>query len=205
MAQSLKNIPRAHVLGPAIGVLFMAFFGTMWAYVGIMGIQELESSWLLIVSITLGIVLSIGGCFLIFKSRKLPNHIPNIEAGYRKNIRSWFNVIFIAEGLAIMVAILVCNITDQTNLIPLLIAVIVGIHFFPLAYLFKMRIYYVTGILLCFLSFITWFIVPSNITIMEYQMSTHMSVVGFGSALILWGTGLVIWVMGKKLLEPQIE
>src|SRR5690625_3135669 len=111
MAQSLKNIPRAHVLGPAIGVLFMAFFGTMWAYVGIMGIQELESSWLLIVSITLGIVLSIGGCFLVFKSRKLPNHIPNIEAGYRKNIRSWFNVIFIAEGLAIMVAILVCNIT----------------------------------------------------------------------------------------------
>src|SRR5699024_1359442 len=139
------------VRGTAVGVLFMAFFGTMWAYVGIMGLHGWGNPWVLVASLIVGIALFIGGCLLIFASRELTNQAPDVDGRYRKNIGIWFNIIFVAEGLAIVIAIAVCNRTGHTELIPLVIAMIVGIHFLPLAYLFQVKIYYFTGVLLCIL------------------------------------------------------
>jgi len=42
--------------------------------------------------------------------------------------------------------------------------------------------------------------VPAKITLGGHQINAFMSVVGFGSALILWGTGRAIWLMGRRLL-----
>src|SRR5699024_10779879 len=151
MAQTIKMISRADVRGTAVGVLFMAFFGTMWAYAGIMGLQGSGSPWLLVASLIIGTLLFIGACQLIFASREIPNQVPNADARYNKNIGICFNIIFIAEVLIIVISIAVCNIIGYTELIPLVIAIIVGIHFLPLAYLFQVRIYYFTGALLCLL------------------------------------------------------
>lgn len=200
MAQTLKTISKADVRGTAVGVLFMAFFGTMWAYVGIMGLHGWGNPWVLVASLTAGIALFIGGCLLIFASRKLPNQAPHVDGRYRKNIGIWFNIIFVAEGLAIVIAIAVCNRTGHTELIPLVIAMIVGIHFLPLAYLFQVKIYYFTGVLLCILPVITWLFFPLNVTLMKHPINAYMFIVGFGSALILWGTSLRIWLMGKRLV-----
>lgn len=46
----------------------------------------------------------------------------------------------------------------------------------------------------------TWLFVPGTVTLGGHQINAFMSVVGFGSALILWGTGLAIWLMGRRLL-----
>ncbi|MFA1820937.1 hypothetical protein ACDX78_12255 [Virgibacillus oceani] len=201
MAQSLNSISRADIRGTAVGVLFMAFFGTMWAYAGIIGLQGWGSPWVLIASLAIGIALFASGCLLIFASRELPNQVPYAAGKRGKNIGGWFNTIFLAEGFAIVIAIVVCNAAGQTELIPLVIALIVGIHFFPLAYLFQVRIYYYTGTLLCLLPVITWIIVPYNVTLMEQRVNAYMSVVGFGSSSILWGTSLVIYLMGRKLIR----
>jgi hypothetical protein len=37
MAHTSKEIPRAAVRGIASGILFMAFFGTLWATIGLGG------------------------------------------------------------------------------------------------------------------------------------------------------------------------
>ncbi|WP_449355448.1 hypothetical protein ACUL41_05325 [Virgibacillus natechei] len=193
-----QTFSRANVRGPAVGVLLMTFFGTMWAYVEIMGLQGWGGPWLLVGSLTVGITLFIGGCLLLFASRKLPNRVPDGRHG--KNIGLWFNIVFAAEGLAIVIAIAVCNTIGHTELIPLVIAMIVGIHFLPLAYLFQVRVYYFTGVLLCLVVVITWLFVPFNVILQEHQINAYMFVVGFGSALILWGTSLVIWLMGRRLI-----
>lgn len=201
MAQTFIKTYKAEVRGTAVGVLFMAFFGTMWAYLGIMGLQGWGSPWLLIAALTIGIVLVIGGSLLIFASRVLPNKSPNVDEGPRKNIGIWFNIIFAAEGVAIVIAIAVCNAMSHAELIPPVIAMIVGIHFLPLANLFQVKTYYVTGILLSILPIITILFVPLNLPLNDHQINAYMSVVGFGSALILWGTSLVIWLMGKRLID----
>ncbi|WP_188456913.1 hypothetical protein [Virgibacillus oceani] len=200
MAQTLKTVSRSDVRGTAAGVLFMAFFGTMWAYTGIIGLQGWGDPWLFVASLIVGVALLIGGCLLIYASRDLPNQVPHGDGRRGKKIGFWFNIVFAAEGLAIVVTIAVCNIIGHTEFIPPVIAIIVGVHFLPLANLFQVRIYYLTGVLLCVLPIMTILFVPLNFTLQEHQINAYMFVVGFGSALILWGTSLAIWLMGKRLI-----
>ncbi|WP_245645132.1 DUF7010 family protein [Peribacillus loiseleuriae] len=186
--------------GTASGVFFMAFFGTLWAYTGIMGLQGWGVPLLLVAAVTIGIALFIGGVSLIRASRELTNQVSKTDLRRGKRTRFWFNIIFAAEGLAIAITIVVCNATCHSELIPPVIAIIVGVHFLPLAPLFQVRLYYFTGALLCLLAIITLLVVPAKVTLGEHQINAFMSVVGFGSALILWGTGLAIWLMGRRLL-----
>ncbi|PFK43198.1 hypothetical protein COI93_10240 [Bacillus cereus] len=200
MTQTSKTIPGAAVRGTASGVFFMAFFGTLWAYTGIMGLQGWGVPLLLVTAIAIGIALFVGGVSLIRASRQLTNQVSKTDLRRGKRTRFWFNIIFAAEGLAIAITIAVCNATRHTELIPLVIAIIVGAHFIPLAPLFQVRLYYFTGALLCLLAIITLLFVPAKVTLGGHQINAFMSVVGFGSALILWGTGLAIWLMGRRLL-----
>lgn len=200
MTQTSRAIPGAAVRGTASGVFFMAFFGTLWAYTGIMGLHGWGVPLLLVTAVAIGIALFIGGFSLIRASRELTNQVSKTDLRYGKRTSFWFNIIFAAEGLAIAITIAVCNATRHPELIPVVIALIVGVHFFPLAPLFQVRLYYFTGTLFCLLAIMTWLCVPTKVTLGEHQINTFMSVVGFGSALILWGTGLAIWLMGRRLL-----
>ncbi|MEH7009730.1 hypothetical protein V7087_02775 [Neobacillus niacini] len=200
MTQTSRTIPRSAVRGTASGVFFMAFFGTLWAYTGIMGLQGWGVPLLLVATVTIGIALFIGGVSLIRASRELTKQVSKTDLRRGKRTKFWFNIIFAAEGLAIAITIAVCNATRHTELIPVLIAIIVGVHFIPLAPLFQVRLYYFTGALLCLLAIITLLFVPAKVTLGEHQINAFMSVVGFGSALILWGTGLAIWLLGRRLL-----
>lgn len=202
--QTSRTFPSSAVRETASGVYFMAFFGTLWAYTGIMGLQGLRVPLLLVIAVAIGLALFIGGVSLTRASREKTNQVLNTDFRSRKRTRFWFNIIFAAEGLAIAITIAVCNATRNSDLIPVIIAIIVGVHFLPLAPLFKVRLYYITGALLCLLAIITWLFVPAKITLADNQINAFMSVVGFGSALILWGTGLGIWLMGRKSLGiPQ--
>ncbi|WP_342598253.1 hypothetical protein MHB48_11735 [Psychrobacillus sp. FSL H8-0483] len=201
MTQTSKTIPGAAVRGTASGVFFMAFFGTLWAYTGIMGLQGWGVPLLLVTAVAIGIALFIGGISLIRASRELTNQVSKTDLRRGKRTRFWFNIIFAAEGLAIAITIAVSNATGHSELIPVVIAIIVGVHFLPLALLFQVRLYYFTGALLCLLAIITLLFVPAKVTLGGHQINAFMSVVGFGSALILWGTGLAIWLMGRKLLS----
>ncbi|WP_051251225.1 DUF7010 family protein [Paenibacillus harenae] len=201
MEQKLTGVPGAAVRGTASGVFFMAVFGTLWAYTGIMGLQGWGLPLLLIAAVAIGAALVFGGVYLIRSSRALPVQSAEADPRFGNRTRFRFNVIFAAEGIAIAIAIAICNAVRHTELIPLIIAIIVGVHFFPLAPLFKVGLYHVTGALLCLLSIVTWVFVPEKVLLEGHEILTYMTVVGLGSALILWATGLSIWLMGKKLLN----
>lgn len=201
VSHTSNSIPRAAVVGTASGVYFMAIFGTLWAYTGIMGLQGWGLPLLLVIAIVMGASLFIGGLSLIMVSRKLTNQAPARDARLGKRIRLWFNLIFAAEGVAIAIAIAICNATGHSELIPLIIAIIVGVHFFPLAPLFQINLYYWTGALLSLLAIGTWLFVPAEFTLGEHQINAYMSITGIGSALILWATGLSVWRIGRKLVS----
>jgi len=202
VTQSLKTITASALRGTASGVIFMAVFGTLWAYTGIMGLEGLGGPLLLLTAVAIGIALISGGVSLIRAARVLPNQVSNEDLRGEKRRMVWFNVIFAAEGLAIAITIAINNVTRHTELIPVIIAIIVGVHFLPLASLFHVKLYYVTGALLCLLAISTWLFLPEKISLGEHQINTFMAVIGFGSALILWGTSLAIWLMGRSLKYP---
>ena len=200
MTQTSRTIPGAAIRGTASGMFFMAFFGTLWAYTGILGLQGWGAPLLLVTAVSIGIALFIGGVSLIRATRELTNQVSKTALRNGKRTRFWFNIIFATEGLAIAITVAVSNATRHPELIPVIIAIIVGVHFLPLATLFQVRLYYFTGILLCLLAINTWLFVPAKVTLGGHQINAFMSVVGFGSALILWGTSLAIWLMGRRLL-----
>lgn len=200
MTQAANSVPGAAVRGTASGVLFMSFFGTLWAYTGTMGLQGWGTSLFLAAALVIGGTLFLSGVSLIRSSRKLPVQAITGDARTGKRMRFWFNINFAAEGIAIFIAIAVCNAIGHSELIPILIAIIVGIHFFPLASLFRVKFYYFTGAFLCLLALITWLFVPESITVGGHPIDAYLSIVGFGSSIVLWGTGLAIWLIGRRLL-----
>ncbi|OXS76062.1 hypothetical protein B1B04_03440 [Lysinibacillus sp. KCTC 33748] len=199
MSQTI--IPRAAVRGTASGVIFMAFFGTLWAGIGIRGLHGWGFLWLLILSLLIGVVLLVGGIVLIMKSKRLSNEMMGEDSHRWKRKNLWFGIIFGLEGVLIATAAVICQSTNHLDLFVPIMALIVGAHFFPLAYLFQVNLYYISGSLLCLLSAITLFTLPVRVTWGNYQIMVLWTSVGFSSALILWGTGVVVWITGHRLLN----
>ncbi|MBB3125545.1 putative membrane protein [Paenibacillus rhizosphaerae] len=200
MKKPSSTIHSSAIRGTASGVFFMALFGTLWAYTGIMGLQELAAPLWLAAAVAVGIVLFIGGASLIRASRKIKDQSEVTDARPGKRIAIRFNIIFAAEGAAIAIAVAVCNAAGRTALIPIVTALIVGIHFFPLASLFRVKFYHLTGALLCMLALAALLFLPVEARLGAAHINAYMSVVGLGSALILWGTGTAIWFRGRRLL-----
>jgi hypothetical protein len=47
---------------------------------------------------------------------------------------------------------------------------------------------------------ITLLAVPESVKLGGQQITAQWVVLGFGAALILWGVGLGLWLLGKRLL-----
>lgn len=199
MSQSI--IPRAAVRGTAAGVIFMAFFGTLWAGIGIRGLQGWGFLWLLILSLLIGVLLLFGGSVLIVNSKRLSNEMGEGDSRRWKRKNMWFGIIFGLEGVLIAADAAICGSTNHLDLFVSVMAIIVGAHFFPLAHLFQVKIYYFSGSLLCLLSVITLLTLPVRVTWENHQIMVWWTSVGFGSALILWGTGVAVWLTGHRLLS----
>jgi len=196
----LVKLPKAAVFGAANGVMFMTFFGMLWASIGIIGSHELGAPWLLVLSGIVTLILLIGAISLFGKARNMNNAVTPNEREHWKKINRKFGLIFGLEGLAIFIASIICNIMNHFEVFFPIMAIIVGIHFFPLAQLFRENFYYGTGVVLCILGIITFFL-PMNATLGNVSLIATSTFIGFGSALTLWVTGLRIWITILKQLK----
>ncbi len=200
MNQTSTTIPGDAVRGVASGVFFMAFFGTLWAGVGIVGLQGWGWLWLSLVAVLIGIGLLSAGISLRRASQRLPKQVAEETALRWKGKRIWFRIIFATEGLSIWIVSGIFGAINRNDLIFPIMALIVGIHFFPLAALFQIKAYYLVGTLLCLLAIITLLVVPESVRLGDQQITFQSVVLGFGAALILWVVGLGLWLLGKRWL-----
>lgn len=193
------NIQKEKVRGTAIGVLFLAIFGTGWSILGINGFSGLwQGDLFVVVTIIFSGLLALSS--LLFRTyRKIPSASILVENGIEKNTRTRFRLVFLAEIILILIGIIVCRKVHHENLIPYITLFIVGVHFLPLAALFKLKIYRLTGLSLCIFAIISLFFLPENVTVEENLINLRFVVAGFGSAVTLWGTSVAVFIYGKKL------
>ncbi|MEH7339981.1 DUF7010 family protein [Priestia megaterium] len=195
------TIPRAAVRGTAAGVIFMAFFGTLWAGIGIRGMQGWAFFVLIILSLLIGVILFIGAIVLIKKSSLLSNEVIKKDKEHWRKKNIWFGIIFSLEGLLIAITSFICTSTNHLDLFVPVMALIVGAHFFPLASLFQVPTYYITGTLLCLLATLVMLTFPVKTIINDHHIMVWWVSLGLGSALILWGTGVIVCFRGFRLIS----
>jgi Family of unknown function (DUF7010) len=187
---------RPEAGGIASGVFFMALFGALW---GLMSAGYLSggvqiAAFVLVGVVTLGLVAA--GTAILRHAKSLPDSPSPGEAAQDNHISTYFGIIFGVEfGLIAVVAIWLSRI-QAAAFIPPAIALIVGIHFFPLARLFRVPGYWITGALLCALALAALVGLLLGLPL-DGTSPDHWSLfVGMGATLVLWITGGYIAWMG---------
>jgi hypothetical protein len=189
--------------GIARSVLFLVFFGALWASIGINGLNKLEEPWLAIVAMFIGLALLIAGVSLSRASRRSSTQAPTTNTQEVQHRNKWFRIVFATELIAIMIAYVICSAVNRFDLFFPVMMLIVGVHFFPMASLFRIWRYHVTGILLCILAVITLLAVPEQLRLSGMQIKVWWVILGLGGAFILWGVGFANWLQGKRLLAQR--
>jgi hypothetical protein len=156
------------------GVIVLTLFGLAWWLVGASAAHGTAKS----VLITLGPVAAAG--ILAAGWRRAPRSSAGPAWG---EVRRRFNLINATQWVAIIVAIGAADIAGVPSWIPALIAIIVGIHFLPLATLFDLPAYRVTAGLLIAIG-----AAGLTLGIADATPATLQSVVGLSAGLTLWGT-----------------
>ena len=97
----------------------------------------------------------------------------------------WFGIIFGAEGLLIWLCVMLLQHLGLSVWIPIAVALIVGVHFLPLAHVFEVPLYYWTGALST-LGVIACLLIP--------DMDKRVLSAALGMAAVLWATALMLLV-----------
>src|SRR5476651_1634281 len=135
-------IPAAAVKGIASGLCMMAFFTLIWAGIAFGGLHGSSYWFALLIFPVFSIAFVVNGIKLFKIARFFPKLASEADIAEEKKMGKWFGIIFGAEGLGILIGInVVINLGHPDLTIPV-IALVVGLHFFPLAKVFKRTIDY---------------------------------------------------------------
>ena len=147
MTTTTSTRASAAMMGMAFGVSMMILFGAAWLAWGFQSMRT-DSPWL-IAAVTLGGIALLVPCFSIFqigsKAGKKSAPLTYEEKRIQREMGKMFGIIFGAEGLAIFLTVSALNHFQLESYISTAIAAIVGLHFLPLARLYRFSLYYAIG------------------------------------------------------------
>jgi hypothetical protein len=172
MEDKMKSFQNANqISGRAIGSLFFAGFGALWIVLAFYALERLNFATIFgIACITLGLILA--AVSLIRQSKCWPR-VPEDP-----KVTKAFKIINGIQYLAIGAIVVACNVFHLLPYLMCAITLVVGLHMFPLARIFKYPPHYVAGAAL-----VAWAIISALVLPLEHMQGI--------SAL---GTGLLLWL-----------
>ncbi len=181
----------AHIRGCVAGAAILTLFGSAWCIVAL-AFWAARPVW----SIPAGIVATIallGLCVLRLWSVRNMHSIDDPAAAAKgKRAGMFFGIIFGAEcGLIALCATLLGR-TGLSIWIPIAVAIIVGLHFIPLARVFEVPLYYWTGAL-SVLGVLGCSLVR--------EAGTRLLCAGLVMAAVLWLTAVTL-LLQARLKQP---
>jgi hypothetical protein len=170
------------------GAALMFGFGIVWLLIGILRGRR-SPIWLRVSVVLAGIALGASIATMGMRASGMPTSAtpPTVQQiAVNREIGRHFYRIFGAELAAIVLAVVVLNARHYPNHILCAIALIVGLHFFPLASLFKLPVYYATGLLGCAIGVAGFFVADDRL---------RQEVVGLSFGFLLWATAAwILWL-----------
>lgn len=178
------------MLNTCIGAVVFTAFGSLWAVFGVWSLGRRGEPFVALILTLAALLLLIVAVKSLLQVSRWPQDAltPEVRARVMR-IKRAFKIVNLLQGLAIGAAFTVGFNLHHPEYIPPVIALIVGLHFFALAPILRMRFDYVTGALLCGLALATMFAVPvyANTDGTPAERIFLWGVVnGLGGALVLW-------------------
>ena len=137
----------------AVAVIWsLLVIGTPWARI------------VLIVAAIIFIALVVMGIVVIRAVLHMPLDI-HLPTSKKKNVLRRFIFVVVVEVLAFSIVNPVVANTGHFELLPSLDLIIVGIHFLPLAWIFRVPRYYITGLFFCVIPVLTLLLIPKEFVV----------------------------------------
>jgi hypothetical protein len=187
---------RNALLGMSTGAAIMFGFGIVWLLLGSFRGRPLPR-WLRISLLVVGIALATSVTLLAVRASRLPLDLAPLtpqQLAANREIARHFYLIFGFELAAILLAVVVLNLIHYPDYILSGIALIVAVHFFPLAALFRTPPYYGTALVGCAIALFGFFMADAGL---------RQKVVGLSFGLMLWATAAWIACVGLSA-TPKI-
>jgi undecaprenyl pyrophosphate phosphatase UppP len=162
-----------------LGAIMSWGFGVAWAAWGISGIAD---STVQLGAIVVAVVLAIATLTAVLRGGPTTAEGRQLHHDWRRN----YNMLVLAEVVAIFLASAALGSAELPELIPVAICMIVGVHFFPLAGVFNIATYRWTAIGLCAVA------VAGAALYAAVSGGTVRAVVGLGASLVLWTTTVAV-------------
>jgi hypothetical protein len=170
----------ARAFGSAVGTIFLSLFGAAWIILPLINRNSAPALYVPPVSITLLLLWRAG----ILLRRTAAAARSQMDPGYRRKIGRVFGIVNAVQWTLVFLATTLLPRFGLGWLIVPAIVIIVGLHFFPLARLFDLHLYYATGIAL-----VGWAVVIA--------LASRTTLVPMITAV---GTGTLLWVTAAILM-----
>jgi hypothetical protein len=205
IAQGFRGLefPRPAVLGIVCGLFFMAFFGAYWGFTSAVFMHSpIQYIAFLVTGLVTLVLFGIVGILLKY-ALSLPKTLSQEDKAESKRIWMWFGIIFGLEFLLIAMSSILLSTFQKDILIAPTIALIVGIHFFPLSRLFRVPVFSITGGLLSMLALVALIALLLGLPIAGSSPYNWSLFVGIGTTLILWLTAVYISQLGFRVMRQR--
>jgi hypothetical protein len=170
-----KDLNAAVAAGRATGAMVVSGFGTLWMVAGLSLMHRLNAA-TLSATLIVGSMLGLTAGWLL---KRTPKRADGPEARkQQQQIGRRFGLINGIQWTACAIAVILLNVFRQTDYIAPVIAIIVGLHFFPLASLFHNRTHYVKGT-----AMVLW--AAGSMLILRGGQVSSVVAIGAGTILLL--------------------
>jgi len=198
MSKDAKLLPAPAIQGMGSGLLLMAFFTTLWSIIAFVNLGDSVYKFGLPVFWLLAVIFTFNGVKLFSLSKQYPPLTDEADIAKQKNMGKWFGIIFGAEGLLIFLAVNLVTNTGHIDLVIPVIALVVGLHFFPLAKVFDRTVdYYIA-------TWATLVAICAILLTLQKTLTPNAAAVftGIGIALATTAYGVYMMVAGRSLVKP---
>jgi hypothetical protein len=175
------------------GAVILALFAAFWSIAALAN-WAARPSWTIPAAILATIALLTMSASRIWATRGIESLDDPIAEARGKRAGMWFGIIFSVEGVLIFLCAMVLAHVHLELWIPIGIALIVGVHFIPLARVFEVPLYYGTGVL-CVLGVLACALIGDT--------GLRLLAAGLTMAAVLWASVVFILCQTRNMPQPR--
>lgn len=192
-----QSVPATVLKSIAGGMVLMGCFTFAWVNLAITGLRTGRIVWLW-ASAIFAVVLISDAVYLVIASKHFPKLTSKADRAKGRTTGKWYGILFGSEGIAIALVCTMLVVTGHKSFILPSVALIVGLHFYPMARLFDRTIDYYIASWTCIVAMTAIYLVTRGA-----GKNTINPLVGFGVAASTAAYGSFMLGMGYRILKNR--